>query len=106
MGISLDVYDKIRKSYLDGKSLRKIAEDLGIARKTVKKYCKGEHLPGQRKKADREATVITNEVIEFIEQCLDEDEKEGEQKQKHTAKRIYDRLVAGKVLKVVNQQFA
>ena len=99
MGIPLDVYDQIRKSYLDGKSLRKIAEDLGIARKTVKKYCKGEHLPGQRKKAVRESTVTTDEVIAFIEKCLEEDEQEGERKQKHTAKRIYDRLRAEKGFK-------
>ena len=31
--------------------------------------------------------------MDFIRQCLDEDEREGVRKQKHTAKRIFDRLV-------------
>jgi len=38
-------------------------------------------------------------MVEFIEECLNEDEREGLKKQKHTAKRIYDRLVAEKGFK-------
>jgi len=37
--------------------------------------------------------VITGEIMEFINGCLASDEVENIKKQKHTAKRIYDRLV-------------
>lgn len=37
---------------------------------------------------------MNEEVVAFIEECLKSDESEGVQKQQHTAKRIYDRLVA------------
>lgn len=39
-----------------------------------------------------ESYVITDEVRDFIKACLEED-RPHEAKQKHTAKRIYDRLV-------------
>src|SRR5690554_3770003 len=63
---------------------------------TVAKYCKGEQVPWERKTAERESSVLTEDVVEFIEECLCLDEREGVKKQKHTAKRIYDRLVEEK----------
>ena len=39
------------------------------------------------------STVLTAETVAFIRSCLEEDETEGLKKQRHTAKRIYDRLV-------------
>ena len=96
MSIEVEVYAQIRKRYNDGESQRKIAKDLGLARKTVKKYCKGETDPWDHKTPDRKSTVVTEEVIAFINECFDEDEREGLQKQKHTSKRIYDRLVSEK----------
>ena len=41
----MSVYKKIRASYADGKSQRKIADELGIARNTVKRYCDGSSTP-------------------------------------------------------------
>ena len=90
----MSVYKKIRASYADGKSQRKIADELGIARNTVKRYCDGSSTPWDRKTPERDSTVLTKEVVDFIKKCLDEDEKEGLKKQRHTAKRIYDRLVS------------
>ena len=87
---------KIRKRYLAGESQRQIAKALGISRNTVKKYCEGNSVPWERKTPVRESTVLTDETIDFIRQCLEEDKTEGLKKQRHTAKRIYDRLVQEK----------
>ncbi len=96
MSITVDMYKEVRGRYLKGESKRKIAKDLGISRNTVKKYCDGANVPWERKKADRKSPVVTDEVIEFINKCFEEDEKENLKKQKHTARRIYERLVAEK----------
>ena len=50
-------------------------------------------MPFDKTSRNRQRTVITPKVEEFIRECLNEDEKEEVVKQKHTAKRIFDRLV-------------
>ena len=96
MIITVEDYKQIRQMYLSGKSQRQIAKKLKISRNTVSKYCEGSRVPWERKVPERETTVLTKEVITFIRECLDEDEKEHIKKQYHTAKRIYDRLVVEK----------
>ena len=93
MVITMKDYEEIRKRYLAGESQRKIAKILGISRNTVAKYCEGAAVPWERKTPERMSTVLTDETIGFIRSCLEEDGKEGLKKQRHTAKRIYDRLV-------------
>ena len=93
MVITMKDYDEIRKRYLAGESQRKIAKSLGISRNTVAKYCEGAAVPWARKTPERVSTVLTEEIIAFIQSCLDEDEAEGLKKQGHTARRIYERLV-------------
>ena len=57
----------------------------------------GSIMPGERlNPPERTATVLTQEVRDFVAQCIEQDEQEGTKKQHHTAKRIYDRLVAEK----------
>lgn len=97
--IDMEKYAQIRRLYEDGHSQREISRQVKNARKTVKRYCEGGAIPGKSKPREREATVLTPEMVEFIEECLNEDEREGLKKQKHTAKRIYDRLVAEKGFK-------
>ena len=46
----------------------------------------------ERKKAERDAKVVTEDVVAFIESYIDVDERDNLKKQKHTARRIYDRL--------------
>lgn len=99
MTIDMEKYAQIRRLYEDGHSQREISRQVKNARKTVKRYCEGGAIPGKSKPREREATVLTPEMVEFIEECLNEDEREGLKKQKHTAKRIYDRLVAEKGFK-------
>lgn len=86
-------YDEIRRRYNAGESQRHIAKSLGISRNTVKKYCEGNAVPWERKTPDRSPTVLTDEAVLFIQNCLEEDARENLKKQNHTAKRIYDRLV-------------
>ena len=93
MVITMKDYKDIRKRYLAGESQRNIAKSLGISRNTVAKYCEGAAVPWVRKTPDRVSTILTEETISFIRMCLAQDEEEGLKKQRHTAKRIYDRLV-------------
>lgn len=95
MAIEVEIYEKIR--YLhehENMSQRSIAKVLGISRNTVKRYFNGSHVPWEREgTSGRNKYVVTDEVLEFIKSCLAADETENIKKQKHTAKRIYDRLV-------------
>jgi transposase len=93
--IEVDLYSKIRTLYTEGESMRSIATRLGISRQTVKKYCEGNTHPDVRKVYTRQPDVITEDVKSFILSCFHQDE-ENLTKQKHTAKRIYDRLVSEK----------
>ncbi|NLB94057.1 MAG: IS21 family transposase [Bacteroidales bacterium] len=89
----MEDYRNIRQMFLSGISQREIARKLQISRNTVAKYCKGDAVPWERKTPERESSVLTKEVVEFIKACLQEDRKEKISKQKHTAKRIFSRLV-------------
>ena len=93
MVITVEIYKQIRKMRLDGMSQRQIAAVLHISRNTVKKYWDGDSVPWERKDYNREASVLTEDVVAFVRKCLDEDSR-NPRKQHHTAKRIYDRLVA------------
>ena len=94
--VEMDMYKDIRQSFINGESQRDIAKRLGIARQTVKKYCEGESHPGVRKPYVRPPDTVTEDVKEFILSCFNGDREHGIKKQKHTAKRIYDRLVEEK----------
>lgn len=95
MKIELDIYEQIRYMYsVQGLGKKTIAKLLKISKNTVKKYCEGDSVPWIRKQnKQREKPVITTTVEDFIKECLDTDQKENVKKQKHTATRIYDRLV-------------
>jgi len=98
MVIEVDIYERIRHLHEhEGRSQREIARILGISRNTVKKYFEGNQVPWERQGVSgRQRYVITKEILDFIQDCFIEDEKENIKKQSHTAKRIYDRLVAEK----------
>lgn len=94
MIIDVDIYQQIREmTTKQHMSQRAVAKALGISRNTVKKYCDGNNVPWERKEYTRESNVLTSDIIDFILKCLEEDKKEGIDKQSHTARRIYHRLV-------------
>lgn len=99
MIVEVDLYYQIRSLYNEGESIRSIARRLGVSRPTVKKYCEGNTHPDIPKPYTRDSEIITDEVSEFIKACLEEDRQIKLTKQKHTAKRIYDRLVSEKGFK-------
>jgi len=92
--ITVKNYKEIRQRHLHGESQRSIARELQISRNTVAKYCDGTAVTWERKTPERSPAVLTEEMVAFIRQCLEDDKTEGVQKQRHTAKGIYDRLVA------------
>lgn len=87
-------YKEIRQRHLKGESMRSIASAMGVSRKTVKKYCEGAAVPWERKTPERKSPILTEKAIEFIRNCFKADEEEGLKKQSHTARVIYNRLVA------------
>ena len=90
----MDVYKEIRRLQLEGvTSQRTAAKRLGISRNTVKKYWEGDNVPWEHKPYNRDATVMTPEVVRFVKDCLDEDDAVNIKRQRHTARRIYQRLV-------------
>lgn len=93
MKVEVDIYKDIRSSFIEGESQRHIAQRLGIARQTVKKYCEGATHPDERKPYQRRPEIVTEDITNFILKCLQEDQEENLKKQKHTSKRIFDRLV-------------
>lgn len=93
MVTTVEVYKEIRRLQLGGvTSQRQAARLLGISRNTVKKYWDGNAVPWEHQSYERVSAVMTPEVIAFINACLDEDEREKIKKQRHTARRIYQRL--------------
>jgi predicted transcriptional regulator len=75
-------------------SKRNVAKILGVSRNTVKKYWEGQTVPWERKPGSgRKNDIITDEVRTFIIRCLESD-KNAPRKQRHTAHKIYERLIA------------
>ncbi|WP_197025158.1 helix-turn-helix domain-containing protein, partial [Butyrivibrio proteoclasticus] len=72
MIVEMDLYYQIRSRYNDGESIRSIARTLGISRQTVKKYCRGDTHPDERKPYHRDSEVVTQEVVDFARACLEE----------------------------------
>jgi len=95
MIIEVEVYEQIRYLHEQQNTpQREIARILGISRTTVKKYLNGTTVPWERSGiSGRTPHVMTEDVMDFIQACLLEDETEKIKKQKHTARRIHERLV-------------
>jgi transposase len=89
----VDVYARVRRAVLvEGKSRRAVARDFGLARKTVRKMLEYSLPPGYRrqKPVRRPKLGPWQGVIDAI---LEQD-KQRPRKQRHTAKRIFERLRA------------
>ncbi|MEJ2246153.1 MAG: IS21 family transposase [Acidobacteriota bacterium] len=81
-----------RKVFVDGESKRRICREYGIHFRTLQKILTNTIPPGYRQTKPREKRKI-GPHLPFIEEILTEDKK-APRKQRHTAKRIFDRLVS------------
>ena len=80
-----------KKNMVDGWSIRKISRQLGVARQTVRKALLSAELPSYKVSEPRPCPVM-NPYRDIIKMWLSEDRK-APAKQRHTATRVYNRLV-------------
>lgn len=89
----MEVYARIRRAVqVDGMSIREAAREFGLSRKTIRKMLQFSLPPGY----ERKKPVLRPKLgpwLGIIDQILVED-KSQPKKQRHTAKRIFDRLKA------------
>ena len=81
-----DIRDLSQKGY----SISKISSLTGLDRKTVRKYLNQDDFSPQPPVAKRRTSIVTP-YLDIIEEWLKEDQKHWS-KQRHTAKRIHERL--------------
>ena len=88
---TVELYARVRRAVLvEGKSERRVAQEYGLARETVRKMMRYSVPPGyQRQKPVRRPKL--DQWVGVIDQILTEDKKQP-RKQRHTAKRIFERL--------------
>ena len=88
---SVELYSRVRRAcHVDGMSKSAAARHFGIDRKTVSKILKHAVPPGYRRNGPP-ARPKPDPFIPLINQILEED-KSRLKKQRHTSKRIYERL--------------
>lgn len=87
----VELYEVIRRRKLvEGHSIRGIARSLGVHRRMVRQAL-ADARPPDRKRPERECSVLTGELRGVIEAWLVEDLK-APRKQRHTARRVFQRL--------------
>ena len=88
---SVELYSRVRRAcHVDGMSERAAGRYFGIDRKTVSKILKHSVPPGYRREG-QPARPKLDPFVAIIDQILEED-KSRIKKQRHTAKRIHERL--------------
>ena len=87
----MELYGRVRRAvFVEGKSQRAVAREFGFSRETVRKMLKYAVPPGyQRQQAIRRPKL--GPWLGVIDAIL-EDDKQRPARQRHTAKRIFDRL--------------
>jgi transposase len=90
---SVELYGRVRRAVIvEGKSRREVAREFGIARKTINKMLAYSIPPGYRRtKAPHKPKL--GPWLGVIDAILEQDQTQPK-KQRHTARRIFDRLRA------------
>jgi transposase len=89
----VEIYGRIRRAVLvEGRSQRSVAREFGLARVTVRKMLGYSIPPGYQRKEPAKRPKL-GPWVGVIDAILEED-KTKPAKQRHTAKRIFDRLRA------------
>ena len=87
----MEIHGRIRRAVLvEGKSERAVASEFGVARETVRKMLRYAVPPGYRRQHPPKRPKL-GPWLGVIDAIL-EDDKQQPKKQRHTAKRIFDRL--------------
>jgi len=89
----VDLYARVRRAVLvEGKSRRLVAREFGLARKTIRKMLEYSLPPGYR----RQAPILRPKLGPWqgVIEAILADDKQRPRKQRHTAKRIFERLRA------------
>ncbi len=87
----MDIYRRVRKAYYrDGKSVRQTAQLFNLHRQTVRKMLEYSVPPGYQRRAAPNRPKLSP-YVGIIDQILDADQSILK-KQRHTAKRIFERL--------------
>src|SRR3989304_8493193 len=90
---TVDQREQIRRAYfIDGKSIRQIARERHHDRRTIRNALKDAGPPRYILQAPRPRPIL-DPVLAIIDRWLEEDEKRPP-KQRHTARRIYERLAS------------
>ena len=88
---SVELYSRVRRAcHVEGMSEREASRQFGIARKTVSKILKHAVPPGYRRTRPPVRPKL-DPFVGIIDQIL-KDDKSVHKKQRHTAKRIFERL--------------
>lgn len=90
--ISMGRVDSIRKMYRRGEPVAAIARELGVSRDTVYKYARMEDLSPEPPKARKSRPSKMDRWAPLVDQWLTDDFREN-RKQRHTAHRVWRRLV-------------
>jgi transposase len=89
--ITVNEKEEIRRAhYLEGKSIRQIQREMGYHRETIRKALEGGEVPRYELQEPHPSPVL-DPVKPVIDRWLAEDQ-DRPVKQRHTAKRIYERL--------------
>src|SRR6202140_5596574 len=90
---SVEIYGRVRRAvYVEGMSERQVAREFGLARESVRKMLHYAVPPGYRRQQPAKRPKL-DAWVGVIDQMLEED-RSRPRKQRHTAKRIHERLRA------------
>lgn len=87
----VELYERMREEHRQGASIRWLASTHAVHRRTVREAI-ASATPPERRTPAREKTALTTEVRSFIDEVLEADRK-APRKQRHTARRLWQRLV-------------
>jgi transposase len=87
----VEVYARVRRAVqVEGMSIRQAAREFGLARKTIRRMLEFSLPPGYQRKKPVQRPKL-GPWLGIIDQILLEDQSQPK-KQRHTAKRVWDRL--------------
>ena len=91
MGSRVELFEQVRRDHdHEGLSIRGLAERHGVHRRTVRQAL-ASALPPERKRPEGQPAPALGPFHELIDDWLSAD-REAPRKQRHTAKRIWERL--------------